>query len=86
MKSFRNFLCSSESLRLEQLLSRCKSELGIANIERQEALTNAQLSSCCERLLQLSDVIDLKGIFVDVTLYYSVMDDGTVCIPWNFVS
>ena len=68
------------------MLAQCKDKLGVAGIERQEGLTNEQLSSCCERLLQLSDIIDLKGIFIDVTHYYSVMDDGTVCIPWNFVS
>lgn len=39
---------------------------------------------CLTRLLDVGAAIPLEGAYLNITNYYSVLADGTVCIPWDW--
>lgn len=70
------------------IVSRCHTELGLESLTSDSNVTRQQMTSCCTRLLQLSDMkaldVDLTSCHLRITHFYSVMSEGDICIPWNF--
>lgn len=57
-------------------------ELELRQLEKDDSITPDRMISCLERLI--SSGIKLKNINLHITHYYSVLADGTVCLPWDW--
>lgn len=81
-------LCICFSLKMieDEVIQQCQDKLGFSHLEKDLNISPAQMTQCCERLMDNADEITtyMEGIRVRVTQYYSVTDDGLVCIPWNW--
>ena len=83
-------LACEEKSRLEAL--QC---LSLSELQKDEGVTPAQMVSCCSRLIEESwrlldpltstGGVSLQGSRLRVSHYYSVMQDGLICIPWDWV-
>lgn len=63
----------------------CIDELSLAALHKGDNVTPDLMIKCCEKLLHHKhDLQNLKHIHLNITNYYSVLADGTVCIPWNW--
>ncbi|XP_022337002.2 T-cell activation inhibitor, mitochondrial-like [Crassostrea virginica] len=76
------------SLRMmeEEVIQQCQDKLGLTDLEKDLNISPAQMTQCCERLMDQADDISvyMEGICVRVTQYYSVTDNGLMCLPWNW--
>ena len=68
-------------------VEKCAATLELLEISKDESVTPQQMVSCCERL---SDeywrfCVSLQQSRIRVSHYYSVMQDGQICIPWDWV-
>lgn len=61
---------------------------GLLDLQKDDSITPALMISCCQRLLTRSEELSTKlhGNILYITHYYSVLSEGTLCIPWNFNS
>ncbi|GFO25346.1 T-cell activation inhibitor, mitochondrial-like protein [Plakobranchus ocellatus] len=90
LKDITGLLDHEEKSRVEAL--QC---LGLLELQKDESVTPAQMVSCCSRLMEeswrLLDLptstggVSLQGSRLRVSHYYSVMQDGLICIPWDWV-
>ncbi|KAF2902199.1 hypothetical protein ILUMI_03975 [Ignelater luminosus] len=63
----------------------CVDELYLSALHKGDNVTPDLMIKCCEKLLHHKhDLQNLKHIHLNITNYYSVLADGTVCIPWNW--
>lgn len=73
---------------LEQVLDLCHDKLDVSVIIKDDAVTPQQMTECCQRLLdnhaQLNEY--LHGTRLKVSTYYTILRDGEVTIPWNWIS
>ncbi len=71
----------------ESLTARCSEELGLIELGRADGVDAASMIECCVRLLQEGPRIRhlTHGNSLLVAKYYSVLADGVVCVPWNWV-
>ncbi|CAG9860530.1 unnamed protein product [Phyllotreta striolata] len=69
------------------LVKTCLEELDLAVLMKEDNVTPDQMIKCCNKLLENKSVICLytKDLRLSISSYYSVLSDGLVCIPWNFV-
>ncbi|XP_066290678.1 T-cell activation inhibitor, mitochondrial-like [Branchiostoma lanceolatum] len=67
-------------------MQRCQEVLELTALRKDHNVSMPQMISCCQRLshqyLELSPV--LMGARLRVTQFYSITQDGDVCIPWNW--
>ena len=71
----------------DELVHRCKQDLGLASLEWEPSITHDQLVDCLKRLCDVRNVgVSLKDCDLLITLYYSVMASGKICTPWNWKS
>ncbi|KAJ8672504.1 hypothetical protein QAD02_003763 [Eretmocerus hayati] len=70
----------------QDLHNRAILELGLAALNKDDSITPDLMMQCCERLLMHKSVLAplLNGVMLWVTHYYSVMNDGVLCIPWDW--
>lgn len=75
------------SFYMEQVMEQCNNVLNVSSIQRDDAITPQQMTQCCQRLLDSRVVINrlLQGTHLKVSTYYTVMNDGEITIPWNWV-
>ncbi|XP_064458237.1 T-cell activation inhibitor, mitochondrial-like [Ornithodoros turicata] len=68
------------------LLDRCRWKLGLSGLSRDDSVTPELVVQCCGRLLADADRWWplLQGCHLHVSHYYSVLQDGIVCIPWDW--
>ena len=68
------------------LLTQVKQMYQLASITRDVNITWQQMKYCCLRLVADPRNVDvtLAGCHVKVTVFYSIMADGEICIPWNW--
>ncbi|KAK6184689.1 hypothetical protein SNE40_007108 [Patella caerulea] len=69
----------------EKAIEECKQHLELKEISKDENITCEQMITCCERLV--TEYWKLGILLTDTRLnishYYSMMQDGKICIPWN---
>lgn len=70
----------------KQLYEKCKAELGLEFLEKDDSVMPSMMIECLERLLESAYRLSplLTGARLWVTHYYAIMVDGEVCIPWNW--
>lgn len=68
------------------LLDRCRWKLGLSGLSRDDNVTPELVVRCCGRLLADADSWWplLQGCHLHVSHYYSVLQDGVICIPWDW--
>ncbi|CAL1537562.1 unnamed protein product [Lymnaea stagnalis] len=61
--------------------------LGLLDLQKDESVTPAQMISCCTRFAQehWRFGVSLAKSRIRVSHYYSVMQDGQICVPWDWI-
>lgn len=65
-----------------ELHERCCKELSLKDLTKDDSIDPIKMITCLERLLSAG--IEMNDITLYITHYYSVLSDGTVCIPWDW--
>ncbi|XP_076258110.1 T-cell activation inhibitor, mitochondrial isoform X1 [Rhynchophorus ferrugineus] len=70
----------------KSLYENCVNELNLAALHKDDNITPELMIQFCTKLLENKDYVKglTKDLNLNVATYYSVLSDGTVCIPWNF--
>lgn len=61
---------------------KCMEELGFSTLLKDDNITPELMIECMERLLKSG--LKFNNLNFYITSYYSILSDGTICIPWNF--
>uniref|UniRef100_A0A6Q2XHY8 T cell activation inhibitor, mitochondrial n=1 Tax=Esox lucius TaxID=8010 RepID=A0A6Q2XHY8_ESOLU len=75
----------SNQLRVEEeeVLLRCLEALALRSLSKEPSVSHTQMIPCCRRLLEERSPL-MEGLRVEVSHFYSVMQDGDLCIPWDW--
>ncbi|XP_055614506.1 T-cell activation inhibitor, mitochondrial isoform X2 [Uranotaenia lowii] len=65
------------------LHSRCLKKFRMLSLEKDDSVTPDRMIECLEKMIS-TEGLELNDIHLNVTTYYSVLADGTVCIPWDW--
>lgn len=70
-----------------EMVALCVSELGLSDIQKDDNVTPDLMAKCCQRLVDAKDEFKphFNGARLFITHFYSVLQDGEVCIPWNWL-
>lgn len=69
----------------EATVKLCIQKLSLRSLTKEPGITSSQMISCCQRLLEERLPL-LEGLCVCVSSFFSVKQDGDVCIPWDWKS
>lgn len=86
-KAMENLELYKVSKYLEQELhQQCVRELGLAELRKDDNVTPDMMIVFCKRLLARQNILGdfLNESHVCVSHYYSVLQGGEMCIPWNW--
>lgn len=67
-----------------ELHARCIAELQLQSLSKDDSIDPNKMISCLNRLLSVRDELRLQQTVLHITHYYSVLTDGTACIPWDW--
>ncbi|KAJ8004856.1 hypothetical protein DPEC_G00140650 [Dallia pectoralis] len=81
----RQRISHRNQLRLEEeeVLLRCLEALALRSLSKEPSVSHTQMIPCCRRLLEERSPL-MEGLRVEVSHFYSVMQDGDLCIPWDW--
>ncbi|KAF7650860.1 hypothetical protein LDENG_00119620 [Lucifuga dentata] len=68
-----------------ELMKVCLQSLSLRSLSKEPSVSCSQMLQCCERLLVQRSPL-MQGLHVCVSHFYSVMQDGDLCIPWDWKS
>ncbi|XP_012375578.1 T-cell activation inhibitor, mitochondrial isoform X8 [Dasypus novemcinctus] len=66
-----------------ELIQASTKKFSLEKLYKEPGVSSVQMVDCCKRLLELS-LPYLQGMHLCVSHFYSVMQDGDLCIPWNW--
>ncbi|XP_059584792.1 T-cell activation inhibitor, mitochondrial isoform X3 [Alligator mississippiensis] len=69
----------------KELISTSTEKFSLKQLYKEPSVSSAQMINCCKRLLEES-LPYLQGMHLCVSHFYSVLQDGDLCIPWNWKS
>ncbi|XP_073424983.1 T-cell activation inhibitor, mitochondrial isoform X2 [Dendrobates tinctorius] len=69
----------------QELTNACKDSALLSRLYKEPSVSCEQMISCCRRLIE-EPLPNLVGMHLCVSHYYSVLQDGDLCIPWNWKS
>ncbi|XP_056458201.1 T-cell activation inhibitor, mitochondrial [Gadus chalcogrammus] len=61
----------------------CLQGLSLGGLSKDPSVSSSQMLTCCRRLLEQRLPLT-QGLVVCVSHFYSVMQDGDLCIPWDW--
>lgn len=64
------------------LESQCLNQLGLLSLTKDDSVTPEKMIDCLKRLLETD--ANFKRLHLHITNYYSVLADGTVCVPYDW--
>ncbi|GFR13475.1 DUF4461 domain-containing protein [Trichonephila clavata] len=73
----------------EQVIhDKCMSRLGLSALEKDDNITTDLMVKCCQQILQYLPSVGQTCVDCDwrISHYYSVLQDGEMCIPWDWTS
>lgn len=72
--------------RESEIYVKCMVELGLSALEKDDNVTPDLMVHCCEHLLEHKGLFSryLRDLRLRVSHYYSVLQDGEMCIPWDW--
>lgn len=70
----------------QKLHTSCMSKLGLSALEKDDNITPNLMVQCCEQLLRDAHLFgsNLRDLRLRISHYYSVLQDGEMCIPWDW--
>jgi len=70
------------------LVEKCVERFELVELLKEENVIADQMIKCCERLIEEGIHIEsfIQGRQLLVSNYYTVSQDGQICIPWNWKS
>ncbi|XP_036048107.1 T-cell activation inhibitor, mitochondrial isoform X2 [Onychomys torridus] len=66
-----------------ELIQASTKKFSLEKLYKEPSISSRQMVDCCKRLLQ-QPLPYLHGMHLCVSHFYSVMQDGDLCIPWNW--
>ncbi|XP_056376095.1 T-cell activation inhibitor, mitochondrial isoform X2 [Hyla sarda] len=69
----------------QELTKACKDSASLSRLYKEPSVSCEQMINCCHRLIE-EPLPNLMGMHLCVSHYYSVLQDGDLCIPWNWKS
>ncbi|XP_053455185.1 T-cell activation inhibitor, mitochondrial isoform X1 [Nycticebus coucang] len=66
-----------------ELIQASTKKFSLEKLYKEPSISSVQMVDCCKRLLEQS-LPYLHGMHLCVSHFYSVMQDGDLCIPWNW--
>lgn len=69
----------------EAVVKLCLETLSLRSLSKEPSVSPAQMIQCCERLLEQRSP-HMQGLQICVSHFYSVMQDGDLCVPWDWKS
>lgn len=69
-----------------KLYDSCMTELGLTSLNKDDNVTPDLMVQCCNRLLESNNSLRhyLRNCRLRISHYYSILQDGEICIPWNW--
>lgn len=67
----------------EDIISSCLEDLCLRSLSKEPSVSSNQMIPCCRRLMEERSP-QMQGLHLCVSHFYSVMQDGDLCIPWNW--
>ncbi|XP_008431043.1 T-cell activation inhibitor, mitochondrial isoform X2 [Poecilia reticulata] len=69
----------------EAVVQLCVQRLSLRGLSKEPSLSSSHMILCCRRFIEQHPPL-LQGLHVCVSHFYSVMQDGDVCVPWDWKS
>ncbi|XP_071777496.1 T-cell activation inhibitor, mitochondrial [Centroberyx gerrardi] len=69
----------------EAAVKACLHSLSLRSLSKEPSVSSSQMILCCKRLLEQRLPLT-QGLHICVSHFYSVMQDGDLCIPWDWKS
>ncbi|KAM3873585.1 T-cell activation inhibitor, mitochondrial [Diretmus argenteus] len=63
----------------------CLHSLSLRSLSKEPSISSSQMIPCCQRLLEQRSPL-MQGLHICISHFYSVMQDGDICIPWDWKS
>lgn len=67
----------------KELINTSTERFSLDRLYKEPSVSSAQMIDCCKRLLEES-LPYLQGMHLCISHFYSVLQDGDLCIPWNW--
>lgn len=69
----------------KELEQECLAKLGLLTLTKDDSVTPEKMIECLSRLVGQPG-LKLNGVQLHITNFYSVLSDGTLCVPfdWRF--
>lgn len=67
------------------VLKACLQTLSLRSLSKEPSVSSSQMIQCCSRLQEQQPPL-MQGLHVCVSHFYSVLQDGELCIPWDWHS
>ncbi|XP_077432764.1 T-cell activation inhibitor, mitochondrial [Vanacampus margaritifer] len=61
----------------------CLQSLSLRGLSKEPSVTSSQMILCCEKLSEQRSPL-MPGLHICASHFYSVMQDGDLCIPWDW--
>ncbi|KAL4616922.1 T-cell activation inhibitor, mitochondrial-like, partial [Arapaima gigas] len=76
---------SREQLEAEEVavMLHCLGQLSLLSLRKEPSITSRQMIPCCQRLIEERSPA-MQGLRLCISHFYSVMQDGDLCIPWDW--
>lgn len=82
----RGYACCFRLVKLEKELIKAAAEkFSLRQLYKEPSISSVQMIRSCNRLLEES-LPYLEGMHLCISHFYSVLQDGELCIPWNWKS
>ncbi|KAM9353962.1 T-cell activation inhibitor, mitochondrial [Symphorus nematophorus] len=69
----------------EAVVKQCLQNLSLRSLSKEPSVSSSQMISCCRRLVEQRSPL-MQGLHVCISHFYSVMQDGDLCVPWDWKS
>lgn len=69
----------------EAVVKLCLQNLSLRSLSKEPSVSYSQMILCCKRLLEQRSPL-MQGLHVCISHFYSVMQDGDLCVPWDWKS
>lgn len=66
------------------LHEQCINQLHLRSLSKDDSIDPNKMITCMKRLLNEVLDVNMKDTVLHITHYYSVLEDGTVCVPWDW--
>ncbi|KAM5158370.1 T-cell activation inhibitor, mitochondrial [Mantella aurantiaca] len=83
----RENLKRKEELKIveQELNKACMDRAFLGRLYKEPSVSSKQMIDCCRRMIE-EPLPCLDGMHLCVSHYYSILQDGDLCIPWNWKS